>query len=102
MGELQSLIKSRTLVWNAIFSVMKHWPVRTISELRCDALMIVGTQDENVMEWARQHPQMFDGVHTRLEVLEGYTHEKEFQDMEAVVPLVHHFLESLPPESTAG
>lgn len=92
--DMQSLVKSGVLVWNAIFLAMKRWPARGVGDLKCPALMIVGSLDENPLEWARQREQIFNGPRVRLQVLDGLTHEQEFSEIDTVLPLVLGFLES--------
>lgn len=93
--EMHSLVKSGALVWNAIFLAMKRWPVRGVGDLKCPALMLVGSLDENPLEWARQREHIFDGPRVRLQVLEGLTHEQEFSEIDTTLPLVERFLESI-------
>jgi pimeloyl-ACP methyl ester carboxylesterase len=96
--DMQSLVKSGVLVWNAIFLAMKRWPVKGVGDLKCPALMIVGSLDDNPLEWVRQREQIFNGSRVHLHVLEGLTHEQEFSEIDTVLPLAEEFLASMQAE----
>ncbi len=93
--ERASAVQRRIPVWVARFQAMADWPGVDPSDIRCPALVLIGTENRQVYRWAEANRQAFDGDQIQLEIIAGMDHEQEFNAIDRVYPLISAFLNSI-------
>jgi len=90
----QSAIKGYFPVWIACFQAMRQWPSIAPADMRCPTLLLVGTKNENVLNWVRSNQGVLDGSQVQVEMIDRLSHPQEFSRIERVYPVVLSFLRS--------
>jgi len=91
-GKTRSAIKGRMAGWLAGFNAMRSWPNIDPNQIRCPAILMVGTRNKNAMHWADQNREALDEAGVALQIMEGLTHNKEFTAVEQVFQPICQFL----------
>jgi len=81
-------IKGQIPAMAALFQAMRTWPSVAPGDVRCPALLLVGTRSEAVMAWVEANRVALDEAGTRVEIVEGLKHAEEFTEIDRVFPLV--------------
>ncbi|MBN1122774.1 MAG: alpha/beta fold hydrolase [Anaerolineae bacterium] len=79
-------------VWLPIYQAMKSWPTVEAADLLCPALVYVGTKNANACNLLKADESAIRAAGVRLIVLDGLTHLQEFNQIDAVLPVVIDFL----------
>ena len=87
----RSPIKGQMAGWLACFQAMRNWPCIDPGDLRCPALLVVGTNNENVMRWVDSQRGALDQADIELQIIDGLTHNQEFTQIDRVFPVIHSF-----------
>lgn len=88
----KSVIKGGIPAWIACFQAMRDWPRIDPGDIRCPTLLLVGTENKNVMDWASSNREALEGAGTHVEFIEGLTHQQEFSHIDQIFPTVSSFL----------
>ena len=78
--------------WVHILAQLSHWPPMRPGDLRCPALLIVGSGNADAVAQAEKYRGEMAEARVRLEVLEVSSHYKEFTDVDSVLPVIQRFL----------
>jgi pimeloyl-ACP methyl ester carboxylesterase len=78
--------------WVHILAQLSHWPPVRPGDLRCPALLIVGSGNADAMAQAERYRGEMAEAGVKLEVLEVSSHYKEFTDVDSVFPAIQRFL----------
>ncbi len=95
--EAENLRNGGALLWYAIFSAMKTWPETALEDIRCPALCVAGSQNEDTLAWIQANRPALDTRHIQVKILEGLTHEQEFNDIDTALPHILPFLKANGP-----
>jgi pimeloyl-ACP methyl ester carboxylesterase len=82
---------SQAFVWWACFQAMRGWPDVEPGDVGCPAMVLVGTMNESVMAWVAANQGSLDAASVRVEVVEGLSHAREFDEVARVFPVVSSF-----------
>ena len=78
--------------WVHILAQMSHWPPVKPGDLRCPALLIVGSGNADAAAQAERYRGEMAEAGIRLEVLDGASHVEEFTGVGRVLPAIQRFL----------
>lgn len=88
----KSAIKGRIPVWVACFQAMRSWPKIDPGEVRCPALLLVGTNNKGTLKWVEANRQALEAADIQVEIVKGLNHLQEFSQVDQVYPVVVSFL----------
>lgn len=89
--ERAALTQGRIPVWLACFQAMRDWPSIEPSDVKCPTLLLVGSRNKHVVDWATANREALDRAQTRVAIVEGLTHSQEFSEVDRVFPVVAAF-----------
>ncbi|RPI91509.1 MAG: alpha/beta hydrolase [Chloroflexi bacterium] len=92
--EEKSILEGGVLVWSALFPAMQTWPLIKPKDIRCPVLLVVGSEDQDVMEWVKSNQEACEGCQIDVKIVQGTNHNQEFTDIEKTYPVVEAFLSS--------
>jgi pimeloyl-ACP methyl ester carboxylesterase len=78
--------------WVHILAQLSHWPVVRPGDLKCPALLIIGSGNEDAVAQAEKYRGEMAEAGVKVEVLEVSSHYKEFTDVDRVFPVIQRFL----------
>jgi pimeloyl-ACP methyl ester carboxylesterase len=78
--------------WVHILAQLSHWPPVMPGDLRCPALLIIGSGNADAVAQAERYRAEMGEAEVKLEVLEVSSHYKEFTDVGRVLPAIQRFL----------
>jgi pimeloyl-ACP methyl ester carboxylesterase len=78
--------------WVHILAQLSHWPVVGPRDLKCPALLIMGSGNVDAVAQAENYREEMAEAGVRVEVLEGLGHYQEFTDVDRVFPVIQSFL----------
>jgi len=78
--------------WVHILAQLSHWPPVRPGDLRCPALLVVGSGNADAVAQAERYRGEMEEAGVRLEVLDVSSHVKEFTDVSRVLPVIQRFL----------
>jgi pimeloyl-ACP methyl ester carboxylesterase len=78
--------------WVHILAQMSHWPPVSPRDLRCPALLIVGSGNADALAQAEKYRGEMEEAGVRLEILSGASHVEEFTAVGRVLPIIQRFL----------
>jgi pimeloyl-ACP methyl ester carboxylesterase len=87
----RSPIKGQMAGWLACFRAMRNWPRVDPKDLRCPAMLVVGTKNKNVMRWVDSQGEELVQAGVELQIIDGLTHNQEFTEVDQVFPVVSEF-----------
>ncbi len=90
-AERKSALKGRIPVWVACFQAMRLWPAVAPGDLRCPALLLVGSKNDNTLQWVEANRPALAEAGVQVAVVEGLNHPQEFTQIEQVYPVVAAF-----------
>jgi len=70
---------------------MLDWPAVEPADFRCPVLLLVGSEDEPVMDNLKQYAPRLAGSHLQAQVLDGLSHEQVFDEIDQVFPTLLAF-----------
>jgi pimeloyl-ACP methyl ester carboxylesterase len=88
----RSVIKGRIPMWLSCFQAMRKWPNINPGDMRCPAMLLVGTRNKNTMEWVLANRSELDRTNVCVAIVEGLNHMQEFTQIDRVFPVVASFL----------
>jgi pimeloyl-ACP methyl ester carboxylesterase len=88
----RSVIKGRIPMWLSCFQAMRKWPNINPGDMRCPAMLLVGTRNKNTMEWVLANRSELDRTNVCVAIAEGLNHMQEFTQIDRVFPVVASFL----------
>jgi pimeloyl-ACP methyl ester carboxylesterase len=88
----QSAIKGRVPVWLSCFQAMRKWPSIEPGDMRCPAMLFVGTRNKNTLGWVQANRLTLDRTNVCVAIVEGLNHMQEFTQIDRVFPSVASFL----------
>jgi pimeloyl-ACP methyl ester carboxylesterase len=88
----RSVIKGRIPMWLSCFQAMRKWPSIEPEDMRCPAMLLVGTRNKNTMEWVQANRAELDKAKVCVAIVEGLNHMQEFTQIDRVFPVVASFL----------
>jgi len=91
-AERMSVEKFHLPSWVHILAQLSHWPVVRPGDLRCPALLILGSGNADAMSQAERYRDEIAEARVQVEVLEGLGHYQEFTDVDRVFPVIQRFL----------
>ncbi len=87
----RSPIKGQMGGWLACFRAMRDWPRVDPGELRCPALLVVGTKNKNVMCWVDTNREDLVEAGVELKIIDSLTHNQEFTEIDRVFKVISQF-----------
>lgn len=87
----RSPIKGQMAGWLACFRAMRGWPRVDPGDVRCPAMLVVGTKNKNVMRWVETQRDELDQAGVELQIIDGLTHNQEFTEIGRVFPVIQPF-----------
>lgn len=90
----RSPIKGQMAGWLACFRAMRNWPVIDPGDIRGSAQLVVGTKNENVMNWLEAHRGELERADVELQIIDGLTHNQEFTKIDRVFPTINKFFKT--------
>jgi pimeloyl-ACP methyl ester carboxylesterase len=75
-------------------TAMLDWGTVTPNDLLCPALWLIGSENKNAMDSYRNYQEELQGSKVQVRILEGMTHEQEFDEIEKVLPVILEFVRS--------
>jgi hypothetical protein len=78
----------------AWLSDLLDYPAVEPSDLHCPTLWLVGTANESVMASVRAYEDRLGGTSVSLRLLDGLTHQEEFQRVDLALPVELEFTSS--------
>ncbi len=84
--------RSHVEVWLPTYQAMRNWPSVAAGDLRCPALVYVGTKNASAYPLLLADEAAIKEAGIQLLVLDGLTHLQEFNKVDAVLPVVIDFL----------
>lgn len=85
-------IKGQMAGWLACFRAMRGWPSVDPGEIRCPAILVVGTKNKNTLQWVDKNRKELEQAGIELQIMDGLTHIQEFEEINRVFPAVSQFL----------
>jgi pimeloyl-ACP methyl ester carboxylesterase len=79
------------LAWSR---AMLTWGTVTPADLRCPALWLVGSENQGAVNSFKEYKDELSGSKVQARILEGMTHEQEFENIEQVLPIILDFIKS--------
>jgi len=93
--EQEFVVSGGILVWSAFFAAMRTWPVIEPKDIQCPALLVVGTEDNGMVEWVKLNRETLEGGrYIKTELVEGINHDQEFTEIDKVFPQILSFLQN--------
>lgn len=89
------LCHANVACWYPCFQAMKRWPTVRPGDLRCPAMVLVGTKNKKVYAGLEADRVSISAAGVHVQVLEGFTHQQEFSKIDGVLPLVLPFLSTV-------
>ena len=77
------------LAWS---SAMLDWGTVTPRDLRCPTLWLIGSENPGALESLKAYEAEIPGSTVNVRILEGLTHDQEFNNIEQVLPVVLDFV----------
>lgn len=77
------------LAWS---TAMLDWGTVTPKDLRCPTLWLIGSKNPGALESYRKHESEIPGSKVSVHIIEGLTHEQEFNNIEQVLPVILEFV----------
>jgi len=93
-GKKRSPIKGQMSGWLACFRAMRAWPRVDPGDVRCPALLVVGTKNKNCMSWVDIHREELVQAGIELQIIDGLTHNQEFAEVDQVFPVISQFFKA--------
>jgi len=78
--------------WTHILAQLSHWPVVRPRDIKCPALLIMGSGNVDAMAQAEKYREEMAEAGVQVEVFEGLGHYQEFTDVDRVFPVIQRFL----------
>ncbi len=91
-------LKQQIPAMMACFQAMRAWPSVEPGDVRCPTLLLVGTKNKRVLDWVQANGEALEQAGTRVEIVQGLTHNQEFGKIDVVFPAVSSFLKENAPE----
>ena len=96
---LDSLSAQDRVIWQTgsipftvdLLGAIVTWPPVEPEDLRCPALWLVGTANENAMSSVHEYRERLGGTKAVLQLLPGLTHADELTKIEQVLPVMRKF-----------
>jgi pimeloyl-ACP methyl ester carboxylesterase len=79
------------LAWS---TAMLDWDAVPPADLLCPTLWLIGTENEKAMESFKEYEKELPGSNVQVHILEGMTHEQEFEKIDQVLPIILDFIRS--------
>lgn len=76
------------LAW---LTAMLDWPNNEPHELRCPTLWLAGSKNEVTMASMAAYEDQLEGTQVSIEIIEGFNHHQEFEDINAVLPILRKY-----------
>lgn len=83
--------KGHIPVWVACFQAMRRWPPIHPHQLRCPALLLVGSRNPNPLQWVQANRPALEAAGVQVEIVQGLDHPAEFTQIDRVFPAVSAF-----------
>ena len=90
----KSKIKAHIPVFVACFQAMRDWPSIEPADLKCPAMLLVGTRNKSTMNYVQSERSALDSAGIQVKIITGLDHQKEFSQIDRVFPVVSSFLNS--------
>jgi len=87
----RSPIKGQMAGMLVCFRAMRNWPIIDPEEIRCPSMIIVGSNNKNVIRWTRENEGKLDQADVELQIIDGQNHSQEFTKINQVFPVIHQF-----------
>lgn len=78
--------------WAHILAQLSHWHVVRPGDLKCPALLIMGSGNADAVAQAEKYREEMLEAGVRVEVFKGLGHYQEFTDVDRVFPVIQRFL----------
>lgn len=79
------------LAWS---TAMLSWGTVTPANLRCPALWLIGSENQGAVDSFKEYEDELTGSKVQARILEGMTHEQEFENIKQVLPIILDFIKS--------
>ena len=79
------------LAWS---TAMLDWGTVTPADLRCPALWLIGSENLNALESCNKYREEIPKSSVQVCILEGMTHEQEFNEIGRVLPMILDFIQA--------
>jgi pimeloyl-ACP methyl ester carboxylesterase len=84
-------IKGQMVSWLACFRAMRGWPGVDPGEIRCPAILVVGTKNKNTLQWVDKNREELVQAGIELQILDGLNHNQEFEKIDRSFPVISQF-----------
>jgi pimeloyl-ACP methyl ester carboxylesterase len=84
-------IKGQMAGWLACFRAMRGWPGVDPVEIRCPAILVVGSKNKNTLQWVEKNQEELIQASIELQIIDGLTHSQEFEEIDQVFPIISQF-----------
>ena len=71
---------------------MRGWPNIELADLKCPTILLVGSKNENVMNYVEVNRQALDKAGIQVNIIDGLNHQQEFNKINLVFQSVNSFL----------
>lgn len=79
------------LAWG---QAMLDWPSIQPADFMCPTLWLIGSEDQQAMDSAREYEQSLKGSRVQLQIVEGLNHLQVFEKIDRVIPTMLAFNQS--------
>lgn len=86
-GELLPVV----LAWS---TAMLDWGTVTPADLHCPTLWLIGSENVTAMESLKDYEEQVHASQIQVRIIEGMSHEQEFENIETVLPVILDFVRS--------
>ncbi len=90
--ERASAARGSIPVWVAFFQAMRDWPDIGPRDIRCPTILAVGSKDPGPLDWVMKNRTTLDETGICVQIIEGLSHQQEFEEMEKVLSIILPFL----------
>jgi pimeloyl-ACP methyl ester carboxylesterase len=90
----KSALKGQIPEMLACFKGMRSWFTVGLDEIRCPAMLLIGTKNKNAINWLDAHRQQLAEANIHIETVSGLNHLQEFSRVDRVFPVVSQFLKN--------
>ncbi|MCJ7661170.1 MAG: alpha/beta hydrolase [Anaerolineales bacterium] len=88
----KSKTKAHIPVFAACFQAMRACPSIQPIDLKCPAILLVGSRNKNLMKYVQSEQSALDAAGIQMEIINGLNHQQEFSQIDQVFPVVSTFL----------
>ncbi len=78
----------------AFSTAMLNWDTVTPADILCPALWVVGSENKNAMNSLMEYQEKLPDSKVQAHIIDGMTHEQEFENIDQVLPLILDFIRS--------